>query len=206
MGTSRAPPSAGRHTSSQPSSSPQSPRCSASCSCRDAPDRDSRQGTAGGKPSPAHGKGHRTLCQLNMGEGRGTAKGFPGPGSFAPWSASPRARGRCTAPRPWCARRRRAGARCCRGRRGGARSRYRWPGPWLPHAAPGPPPPTLATARATVPPGPCKACRAPRAARKLAPPVTAVQRGGSSLPPPGSARGPAAGAETLAPRPGPGPP
>lgn len=83
MGTRRAPPSAGRHTSSQPSSSPQSPRCSASCSCRDAPDGDSRQETAQrpALPNPSQRALNAMPTQYGK-EGRGTARGFPGTGGL----------------------------------------------------------------------------------------------------------------------------
>lgn len=85
MGTRRAPPSAGRHTSSQPSSSPQSPRCSASCSCRDATDGDSRQETAQrpALPNPSQRALNAMPAQHGK-EGRGTARGFPGTGGL-PW-------------------------------------------------------------------------------------------------------------------------
>lgn len=166
------------------------------------------------RPAQSKAKGtERNSSSIWGGEGnnqelpclRGSFAG-PRAGQNAPWSASPRARGRCTAPRPWCARRRRAGARCCRGQRGGARTQYRWPGPRLPHVAPGLPPPTPAAGHATVLLGPCKACRAPRAARKPALPAAAARRGGSELPPSGSALCPAAAVGILTPRRGQGPP
>lgn len=211
MGTRRAPPSAGRHTRSQPSSSPQSLRCSASCSCRDVPHGDSRQGIAVRDSSAAHpaqGKEHRKQYQLIMGKGGRNNQGFGWiQGVFcgvpdnwgAPWSTSPRGRGRCTAPRRWFARRRHAGAQYCRERRAAVPSRRLGQGPQHPHAVPGPLPPTLAAARATVPPGPCKACRAPLAVRKPEPRVVAAQPGGCAPPRPGNARGPGAVGGTRAP-------
>lgn len=82
MGTRRAPPSAGLHTSSQPSSSPLSPRCSASCSCRDARHGDSRQGTAQRPALPSPRQRTRNASWLSMGDGKGAAWGFPGAGGL----------------------------------------------------------------------------------------------------------------------------